>query len=82
MVREGGYSGFQHENVPVGPPPKLRETDNSPAPGAFNSFRSESRRTLQAPGPLEFGAGYLLALHRDELEVERVVMYELVTPGA
>lgn len=32
--------------------------------------------------PLEFGAGYLLALHRDELEVERVVMYELVTPEA
>ena len=30
--------------------------------------------------PFEFGANYLLALHRDELEVERVVMYELVTP--
>ena len=32
--------------------------------------------------PLEFGAGYLLALHRDELGVERVVMYELATPVA
>ena len=32
--------------------------------------------------PLEFGADYLLALHRDELEVERVVMYDLLAPGA
>lgn len=30
--------------------------------------------------PLEFGADYLLALHRDELEVERIVMYRLSTP--
>lgn len=27
--------------------------------------------------PLEFGAGYLLALHRDDLGVERVMMYNL-----
>jgi hypothetical protein len=27
--------------------------------------------------PLEFGANYLLALYRDDLGVERVVMYNL-----
>lgn len=32
--------------------------------------------------PFEFGADYLLGLHRDELGVERVVMYELGTPAA
>jgi len=32
--------------------------------------------------PLEFGADYLLALHRDDLEVERVMMYNLTrNPG-
>ena len=32
--------------------------------------------------PLEFGADYLLALHRDDLEVERVMMYDLTrNPG-
>ena len=30
--------------------------------------------------PLEFGADYLLALHRDNLGVERVVMYNLASP--
>ena len=32
--------------------------------------------------PLEFGAAYLLALHRDDVGVERVVTYQLTrNPG-
>ena len=42
----------------------------------FCHFRPGSELT-----PFEFGADYLLALHRDDLGVERVVMYELAAPG-